>query len=113
MFLACRPVAAGRPQILEREIVEHPVPVIIQNPQIVGLMQILHNEVAVFAILLTDVIHGDFVGHEFLEAFGFEFLDKIAIFKRLMGCYDTIGPDPVRKMPAFMMPALSVICCYD
>jgi len=44
------------PKLAEREIPEHPVTVIVQNPQIVGLVQVLHDDLEVFAVLFLDVV---------------------------------------------------------
>jgi len=56
------------PELAEREIPEHTVSVIVENPQVIGLVQVLHDDLKVLAVLFLDLLHGHLIGDELLHS---------------------------------------------
>ena len=58
----------------ELEVVENVVAVVVEDPQVVGLVHIAHHHVEVISIFLLHLIQRDLTGDELFEPFNCQFL---------------------------------------
>ena len=71
----------GNAQFIEGEVVKYMVTIIVQYPQIVGLLKIVQNHLVLLAVALLNFTGVDFKSDEFFDAFGGQFFREMGIIQ--------------------------------
>lgn len=69
-------VADGLAEFVEMKKTKRPFAVVIQDPQVVGLMQIVLHGIEMLAIARFRQFQRDLMGDELFDAFDFQLLDE-------------------------------------
>jgi hypothetical protein len=69
-------------EFLQGKVVEDMMAVIIENPKIVLLLQISHDDIVMISVFRFDCILGHRVCDKLFDALGFQFVDKIGVVER-------------------------------
>ena len=80
------------------------MPIVIKNSQIIGLIQIAQDYIVVLAIPFSHLSSGTSYAMNFLMPLVASFDTKLGSDSVVYEVKMRIGPVPVKKMPAFMLP---------
>ncbi len=96
-------------RLFDAEEAQHILSVIVQYPQIVLLVEIIHDHVVVFPVPFPAIFHWDFECNKCFIPLVVSLFKRFALVRESYDVNRRIGPEPVKKIPAFVMLPLSVV----